>query len=66
MINTFAPQEELKITNLLHSLLIEEEMMNTEEDLIYRQKKAVKVQFIWLVIFLLSVVQFIWVNKRVR
>ncbi|KAF5901569.1 cilia- and flagella-associated protein 43, partial [Clarias magur] len=33
-------QEELKITNLLHSLLIEEEMLKREEELIYRLEKA--------------------------
>ncbi|KAF4090507.1 hypothetical protein AMELA_G00052090 [Ameiurus melas] len=33
-------QEELKIANLFHSLLIEEEMMNREEELIYRLEKA--------------------------
>lgn len=44
------PQEELKIANLFHSLLIEEEMMNREEELIYRLEKAqiVKVHVVWL------------------
>ncbi|KAM9477072.1 cilia- and flagella-associated protein 43 [Clarias gariepinus] len=39
-------QEELKIANLLHSLLIEEEMLKREEELIYRLEKAqsIKIQ----------------------
>ncbi|MCI4376303.1 hypothetical protein PGIGA_G00187010 [Pangasianodon gigas] len=36
----FERKEELKITNLFHSLLIEEEMLNREEQLIYRLEKA--------------------------
>lgn len=46
------PQEELKIANLAHSLLTEEEILKREKYLNYKleKEKTLKVQFVWILL----------------